>query len=145
MFMTALCLVMLAQQPQVVTEGGPPPKPVPKDAPATLPATPQGRHVEAYIAAFNTGDKEKFLAAHETFMSADTLARRPEADRAKLFDRMRGDFDTLKVKRAVADGDEIRAVITDKDGNDAIFSFAFETTAPHRISRLRVDISGVQR
>ena len=55
-----IAIVLLAAtlgfQGQTVVQGGPPPKPVPQNAPATLPDTPQGRHVKAFIEAFNSGD-----------------------------------------------------------------------------------------
>jgi len=128
---TLLLLMALTFQGQVVVEGGPPPAPVPRDAPRTLPDTPQGKHVKAYIDAFNSGDEKKFLAAQEELMAPDTLARRPAADRAKMFNRMKGDFGKLTVKRAAATPEKILVVMADRDGNDAIFSFDFETKAPY--------------
>ena len=100
---TLLLFVALMFQGQVVTQGGPPPAPVPKDAPKTLPDTPQGKHVKAYIDAFNSGDEKKFLAAQEELMAAGDARRRPAAERAKMFSRMKGDFGTLTVKRAACD------------------------------------------
>jgi hypothetical protein len=142
---TLLLLIALMFQGQVVTQGGPPPAPVPKDAPKTLPDTPQGKHVKAYIDAFNSGDERKFLAAQQELMAADTLARRPAADRAKMFSRMKGDFGKLAVKRAASTPEQIRVVMADKDGNDAIFSFDFETRAPFKIKGIAVDIGNVER
>ena len=89
--------------------------------------------MKAYIDAFNTGDEKTFLATQETLMAADSLAKRPAADRAKMFNRMKGDFGTLTVKRVAATADKIRVVIPDKDGNEAIFSFELETKAPFKI------------
>jgi hypothetical protein len=132
-------------QGQVVVQGGPPPVPVPKDAPKTLPATPQGKIVKAYIDAFNAGDEKKFLAVQEELMAPDVLAKRPAAERAKMFNRMKGDFGTLTVKRAVAAPDKIRAVMENKDGDEAIFSFEFESKAPYRIKGIAVDIGNIQR
>ena len=143
--MTTLLLLVALIQGQVVTQGGPPPAPVPKDAPKTLPGTPQGKHVKAYIDAFNSGDEKKFLAVQEELMAADTLARRPAADRARMFNRMRGDFGTLTVKRAASTPDRIRVVMANKDGDDAIFSFEFETKAPYKIKGIAVDIGNVER
>jgi hypothetical protein len=140
-----LLLIALTFQGQVVTQGGPPPAPVPKDAPKTLPDTPQGKHVKAYIDAFNSGDEKTFLAAQEELMAADTLARRPAADRAKMFNRMKGDFGKLAVKRAASTPERIRVVMADKDGSDAIFSFDFETRAPYKIKGIAVDIGNVER
>lgn len=136
MFATALCLTLLAQPPQVVTRGGP--APVPENAPATLPDTPQGRRVKAYIDVFNAGDEQKFLKAQEELMASETLAKRPAADRAKMHNRLKGDFGTFKVKRAVATAEQIRVVIPDKDGNEAIFSFDFEAKAPYKIKSIGI-------
>lgn len=136
---------LLLQGQQVVVQGGPPPKPVPKDAPKTLPDTPQGKHVQAYIDAFNSGDEAKFLKTQESLMSAETLAKRPPDQRAKMYARMRGDFPTMKVKRVAATPEQIRAVIEDRDGNDAIFSFDFEKTAPFKIKGIAIDIGNVER
>lgn len=138
-------VVGLSVQGQQVVQGGPPPPPVPKNAPATLPDTPQGKRVQAFIDAFNTGDEQKFLKAQEELMAVDTLARRPAAERAKMYGRMKGDFGTFKVKRAIADGDKIRVVIPDKDGNEAIFSFELEPKAPYRIKGIAVDLGDVER
>lgn len=145
MFSTLLLIVGLSVQGQQVVQGGPPPPPVPKSAPATLPATPQGKRVQAFIDAFNTGDEQKFLKAQEELMAPNTLARRPQAERAKMYGRMKGDFGTLKVRRAVAAGDTIRVVIPDKDGNEAIFSFELEPKAPYKILGIAVDIGNVER
>jgi hypothetical protein len=142
---TLLLSIVLAQQPQVVTQGGPPPAPVPKDAPKAIPETPQGKQVKAFIAAFNTGDEKKFLAAEEELMATDILAKRPAADRARMFNRMKGDFGTLTVKRVAAAGDRIRVVVPDKEGNEAIFSFELEPKAPHKIKGIGVDIGNVER
>ena len=137
--------VLVLQGQQVVTQGGPPPAPVPKDAPKTLPDTPQGKQVKAYIDAFNTGDEKKFLAAQEALMAADALAKRPPAERAKMYNRIKGDFGTLTVKRVAATPDKIRVVVPDKDGNEAIFSFELETRAPFKIKGIGVDIGNVER
>jgi hypothetical protein len=36
-------------------------------------------------------------------------------------------------------------VIPDKDGNEAIFSFDFETKAPYKIRGIGVDLGNVER
>jgi hypothetical protein len=143
--MTLALLMVVMFQGQVVVQGGPPPAPVPKNAPATLPDTPQAKVVKAYLDAFNTGDEAKFLKAQEEIMAPDLLARRPAADRAKMFNRMRGDFDALKIKRAVATPQQIRVVIPDKDGNEAIFSFDFDPKVPGKIKGIAIDIGNVER
>src|SRR3954447_23733572 len=140
-----LLLVVALQGQQVVVEGGPPMKPVPRDAPAKLPDTPQARHVQAYLDAFNSGDQAKFLKAQEELMAPDALARRPADQRTKMYARMRGDFKTLKIVRVAATAEQIRAIIPDNDGNEAIFSFDFETKPPYKIKGIGVDIGNVVR
>ena len=140
-----LSAALVMQSGQTVVQGGPPPKPVPKDAPAALPDTPQAKHVKAYIDAFNSGDQAKFMKVQEELMSAEALARRPADQRAKMYARLRGDFPTMKVKRAAATAEQIRAVIEDRDGNEAIFSFDFESKAPFRIKGIAIDIGNVER
>ena len=44
-------------------------------------------------------------------MAAETLAQRPAAERAKMFNRMKGDFGTLTVKRVAPRRTQIRVVI----------------------------------
>lgn len=140
----AVALLLQGGQ-QVVVQGGPPPKPVPKDAPKTLPDTPQGKHVQAYVDAYNSGDEAKFLKAQESLMSAEALSKRPADQRAKMYARLRGDFPSMKIKRAASSPEQIRAVIEDRDGNEAIFSFDFEKTAPFKIKGIAIDIGNVQR
>jgi hypothetical protein len=140
-----LLVALMFQGQQVVTQGGPPPKPVPRDAPATLPDTPQAKHVKAYIDAFNAGDEAKFLKVQEELMAPEALARRPAAERAKMYNRLRGDFPTMKIKRVAADAGQIRAIIPDRDGNEATFSFDFETKAPFKIKGIGIDIGNVER
>jgi hypothetical protein len=142
---TAAVLVFLALQGQMVVRGGPPPKPVPRDAPATLPDTPQAKHVKAYIEAFNSGDESTFLKTQEDLMTPEALARRPASQRAQMYARMKGDFGTLKIARAVAVPDQIRIVAPDKEGNEAILSFEFDSKPPYKIKGIGIDISNVER
>ena len=140
-----LLFVVALQGGQVVVQGGPPPKPVPRDAPATLPDTPQARHVKAYVDAFNTGDDAKFLKVQEDLLAPEVLARRPAADRARMSARLRGDFTTMKILRVAATPEQIRVVIPDREGNEAIFSFDFEAKAPYKIKGIGIDIGNVER
>ena len=140
-----LLFVVALQGRQVVVQGGPPPKPVPRDAPAALPDTPQAKRVKAYVDAFNAGDEAKFLKTQEEIMSADALGKRPADQRAKMYNRLRGDFGPMKILRVAASPEQIRVVIPDKEGNEAIFSFDFETAPPYKIKSIGIDIGNVQR
>ena len=105
-----------------------------------------GRHVDAYVKAFNTGDEKTFLAANEKTMVPELLAKRPAEERAKMFQRLRGDFGTLKVTRILKSTPaQIAFVAPLKDGNEGTFTFDFEEKAPFRISRLAIDVEARER
>jgi hypothetical protein len=111
-----------------------------------VPDTPQGKHVDAYIKAFNSGDEKQFLAAHELHMSKSILDKRPAAERGQMFKRMQGDFDTLEVQRLVkSTPQQIQIIVPTKAGDEATFTFDFEKDAPYRISAIGVDIKDVER
>jgi urease alpha subunit len=112
-----------------------------KPATAALPDTPQGRHVEAYIKAFNSGDEKTFLAANEKLMAPELQAKRSAEERAKLFQRMRSDFGTLKVHRVLgATPAQISFVMILEGGDEGTFTFDFEEKAPFKIQGLGIDV-----
>jgi hypothetical protein len=100
---------------------------------------------KAFVDAFNSGDQATFLKTQEDLMTAEALAKRPADQRAKMYSRMRGDFPAMKIKRAVSTPEQIRAVIENRDGNEAIFSFDFEAKAPFKIKGIAIDIGTVER
>ena len=107
----------------------------------TLPDTPQGKHVQAWIAGFNSGDEKKFIDANKQVLAAEALATRTDQDRADLFKRMRGDFGTLKIDRVVkATATEIVLQIPLKDGVKGSFRFTFEEKAPFKITGMGVEV-----
>lgn len=114
--------------------------------PVTLPDTPQGRQVDAYLKAFNTGDEKTFLAANEKTMTPELLAKRPAEERAKLFQRLRGDFAAITIARLVTSTPaQIVFVALLTDGNEGTFTYDFEEKAPFRISRLAIDVEARER
>ena len=66
-----------------------------------LPDTPQGKLIQSYVDAFNSGDEKKFMAWFETSVSPAVLAKRSAEERAKMFQRMKGDFAKLVVTKVV--------------------------------------------
>jgi len=58
---------------------------------------------------------------------------------------MKGDFPALTLKRAIATPEQIRAIFADREGNEAIFSFDFETKVPYKIKGITIDIGNVER
>ena len=109
--------------------------------PATLPDTPQGKRVAAYLEAFNSGDEKTYLAMQDAHMAPDLLKRRSTEERSTMFKRLRGDFPTMKVTKVVkASATEIQVLIPNKEGIDATFSFSFAVEKPFLISGVGVEI-----
>ena len=114
--------------------------------PVALPDTPQGKHVKAYLDAFNSGDEKKYLAMVEEHFEASTLKERPLEERAKMFQRLKGDFGTFKVaKVAKASAEAITLLIPNKEGIEATFNFRFAAAAPHKITGIGVDLERGER
>lgn len=108
--------------------------------PVAVPDTPQGKHVKAYLDAFNSGDEKKYLAMLEEHFEPATMKQRVE-ERTKMFQRLRGDFGTFKVtKVAEASEEAIALLIPNKEGIEATFTFRFATSAPFKINGVGVDI-----
>jgi hypothetical protein len=108
---------------------------------ASVPSTPQGRQVEAFLKAFNSGDEKAYLAASDKLMAPELLAKRPPEERAKMFQRLRGDFGTLRIARVVKSTPaQIAFTAPLKDGNEGTFTFDFQPEAPFKISRLAVEV-----
>ena len=96
-----LLLIVLMFQGQVVTQGGPPPAPVPQERAEVAPRYAAGEARQGVHHAFNSGDETKFLAAQETYGARD--AREAAAGRTREdVHPDEGGFRTLKVKRAAA-------------------------------------------
>ncbi|MBA3641558.1 MAG: hypothetical protein M3541_02025 [Acidobacteriota bacterium] len=109
--------------------------------PVAVPDTPQGKHLKAYLDAFNSGDKKKYLAMIEEHFDPITVKDRPVEERAKMFQRLKGDFGTFKVTKVTkASAEAIGLLIPNKEGVEATFNFRFAATAPFKINGIGVDI-----
>lgn len=114
--------------------------------PVVLPDTPQGKHVKAYIEAFNSGDEKKYLAMVEEHFDPGTMKDRPVEERAKMFQRLKGDFGTFKVTKVVkASPEAISLLIPNSEGIEATFNFRFSPTTPYKINGIGVDIERGER
>jgi hypothetical protein len=111
---------------------------------AALPDTPQGTHVAAWVNAFNSGDEKAFLAVHLDHFSKELLEKQPDAKRAELFQRMRGDFPKLVIEKVTTStAKQIQFLARTGDGADATFTFDFEEKAPFLISRIGIEVRGL--
>ena len=108
----------------------------------TLPDTPQGKHVAAYIAAFNSGDIKTYLAFYEEHMAESILAKRSIEERTKMFTKMRDAFSKLAPSKVVkASAQQIQVLFPTADGDaQGTFTFDFEAAAPYKIASVGVEL-----
>jgi hypothetical protein len=107
-----------------------------------LPDTPQGKHVTAYIEAFNSGDVKTYLAFYEAHMAASILEKRSVEDRTAMYKKMRGTFSKLTPSTLVnASAHQIQVMFPTADGAaQGTFTFDFEAAAPYKIAALGVEL-----
>jgi hypothetical protein len=106
-----------------------------------LPDTPQGKAVQAWVKAFNSGDEKTFLTVQDELMSPAVLSKRTPEDRANMFQRMKGDFGTMTIEKVTkATPQQIKIQVPTQDGATGTFTFDFEEKAPFKIIGLGIDV-----
>jgi hypothetical protein len=111
-------------------------------ADVALPDTPQGKQVAAWLKGFNSGDAKAFEKAQQDTMAPGVLAKRTPEERAQMFQRLKGDFGTMKVTKIVkATAQQIQIIVPAQEAVGT-FTFDFEDKAPFRITGLGIDVEG---
>lgn len=106
---------------------------------ATVPDTPQGRLVTAYVKAFNSGDEKAMSEFITNNVAASALRQRPLDQRLEVYREMRGNIGTLDVRRVVgAKDDEVVVLARTKEGEWRELTFLLEPTPPHKLMGIRV-------
>ena len=106
-----------------------------------LPDTPQGKAVQAWVAAFNSGDEKVFETAQLDLMVPSVLGKRTPEERAKMFQRLKEDFGTMTVEKITKNtAQQIAIQMPTRDGGTGTFTFDFEDKAPFKIVGLGVDV-----
>ena len=103
----------------------------------SLPSTPQGKQLDAFVTAFRTSE-----AAFVTFQADHMLPTRTPEQHKTMYARMRkefGDFTILRVLSASAE--RIALAVKHPAGMNAVFTFAFEKSAPYRITEMNVEVN----
>lgn len=108
--------------------------PVARAADIAIPDTPQGRHVAAWLQAFNSNDAAKLRAFFAAHFSPATLSERPAELRAARHREMYADLGALEA-RAYGVSDDGMVVLTcrAKNGDEASVEFEFDPQPPHAI------------
>jgi len=104
----------------------------------TLPSTPQGKVVAAFVTAFRAGEPA-FLNFQEQHMLSGQ--KRTLEERKAMYARMRKNFGDFKF-RAVrsASAEQITLAVAHAEGEEAAFTFRFESAAPYRITEIAVEV-----
>jgi D-alanyl-D-alanine carboxypeptidase len=109
------------------------------DAP-TLPETPAGQQVAAYLKAFNSGDEQLMRAFLAENVATRALARRSVDERVGVYRQMRANMETMTLKRVLETrADFVSVLVETKKGGLFEIGFQFEQDAPHKFMGLRVE------
>jgi hypothetical protein len=104
--------------------------------PVALPNTPQGKQVQAFITALNSGE-----AAFVKFQQDHMLPTRTPEQLKTMYGRVKKSFGEFKVLRvASASSEKLTMIVAHGSGDDATVTFSFEPAAPYRITNLEVEV-----
>lgn len=104
---------------------------------ASLPATPQGRQLDAFVKALRTSE-----AAFVTFQAEHMLPKRTPEQHKTMCQRIRKEFADFAILRVLsASADQISVAVQHPAGMNAVFTFAFEKAGPHRITDMNVEVN----
>ena len=108
--------------------------------PMKLPDTLAGQRVAAYIKAFNSGDEQLMRAFLAENVSPHGLQRRSMDERLEIYKEMRGNMETMELRRVLEASDgAITVLIQTKKGEWFEIGFQFEAESPHKLLGLRVE------
>jgi hypothetical protein len=110
------------------------------DGPSTIPDTPAGRCVKAFVDAFNSGSEEKVIAFERTFRAQSALQKRPMDERVKQAAQLRSDMGRLETRQIVSATESAITVLMHASQPNAHFEFqfVFESTAPHGLDYVMI-------
>jgi retinol-binding protein 3 len=124
-------------RPSAAGAGG---TPSPRDEQLTLPDTPAGRCVAAFLEVFNSGNDEQVRAFEQRYRAASALATRSIQDRVDQLNQIRGDLGNLTLL-LVADAGETDIAIqasASKTGEEWTLAFQFEDRPPNGLLTLAI-------
>jgi CubicO group peptidase (beta-lactamase class C family) len=101
---------------------------------SALSKSESGKRVIAYFAAFNSGDEQKLREFFNEHVAAESLKKRPIEARLEVHRQLRGDFQTLEIKKVLLVADsEVNLLAQSKNGEWLAFSFKFENQPPQKM------------
>ena len=106
---------------------------------AKLPDTPQGKIVQAYVDAFNSGDDGKILAFFRENVSKEGLANRPAEARLERTKMFRSNAKSL-ILLSVLNANETELSVTAKDVEGQVLTLTFGFDRKHKFDGMRVEM-----
>lgn len=101
--------------------------------------TPQGKIVQAYIEAFNSGDEAKMKEFFQANIAPDALKERPLEGRIERYRTMKADIRSIALKDVLTMGEKEVAVSAVNGSGEAI-TLIFGFDAAGKMSQLRIDL-----
>jgi len=110
-----------------------------------LPDTPQGKIVQAYLEAFNSGDEAKMKDFFLQNVSKEGLAVRPLEARLARTKEIQGDVKSLTVDKILTASDKTISLLAKSGrGETLTLTFEFEPNAPPKFGALRIEMGEAQ-
>lgn len=107
--------------------------------PANFPKGSPEEKINAYFAAFNSGDEEVMTVYYNENLSPEAIRQRSVAQRVEFYRQVRGDAKTVTVRRLMRAADnEINALAQSAGGDWFSFNFMFELPPSTKLSGVRV-------
>ena len=106
-----------------------------------FPETPQGKTVQSFLEAFNSGNDESLNNFFKSNVSQERLALRSAESRVERIKMFRTEVRSLKVQKIISIAEtELRLVAKAGNGEDFTLGFQFEPTPPHKFSALQIEM-----
>ena len=107
---------------------------------ASLPSTAAGKHVEAYLRAFNTDSETSMSSFFESHTAKNALTETPVESRLSRFRQMKQRLGSLQLRKVLGSSNESVSIAA-KAGNGSLvqLDFQFEPTPPHGLLGIRVE------
>ncbi|MCX6134029.1 MAG: serine hydrolase [Ignavibacteriales bacterium] len=110
---------------------------------AGLPETPVGKHVKAYLGAFNAPDQGQMRSFFEERTARTSLADVPVEQRLSRFSEMKERLGSLNLKRVLSStSHSVTILATAKSGATVQLDFEFESQSPYGLLGIRVQDLG---
>jgi len=99
--------------------------------------------IEAFVAAFNSGDADTMLRYYEEALTPELRARRSDEERRSMYLRLTQDLGRLEVQQIKIDGPNSVTIVAESERSGGIqLSFELEENPPHRIAGIGINIGG---